>query len=172
MKKFVLSLCVALAACGYSPVYKTSKEGFSEVYVANVTSYLEKGSVGERRVAQMTAKRLEQMFYGNVNAPYHLYLQVEERRTTLAVLRDATEDRFSLLLRGELELRDHNGKTLLNRVVDARAPYNVEDSPYSTDVGRDRARQSASIVLADEAAFAVNQFLFTQKGVGAGALDE
>tara|TARA_R110000868_G_scaffold218576_1_gene468990 strand:+ start:136239 stop:136733 length:495 start_codon:yes stop_codon:yes gene_type:complete len=164
MKKIIsLIVVLSLCACGYSPVYKQTKELVESVQVREVRMVDIIRSAGERRVAQLTNKRLSQVFIAGEDSAYKLDITIEETKNTLAVLRDATEDRLEIVLQAELTLYNTAGEKVFERSLSAEAPYNVETSPFGTDSGKDRARKSAAISLAEEVIHQVNYFMYTQK---------
>lgn len=153
-----------LSACGYSPIYETTSEFVSQVAIEKVEIGQDSKLPGERRVAQLVNRRLSQVFTSSLeNSPYRLNLYLNEDRRTLAVLRDATEDRFEVRVSARIELKDSNGKNVYIRELTSSAPYNVESSPYSTDAGKDRARKSAAESLSAEVIQNVNFFIHEQQ---------
>lgn len=162
-KKLSLVLIVLLSACSYSPVYKHTKESVAQVEVGIIKMLSVKRLAGERRVAQLVNKRLSQVFVAGESSKYTLSADIEESETTLAILRDATEDRLELSLEAVLVLKNEEGEEIFNKDLSSTAPYNVETSPYGTEAGKDRARKSAAISLAEEIITQVNYFLYTQR---------
>ncbi|MBI1363800.1 MAG: hypothetical protein GC134_07420 [Proteobacteria bacterium] len=162
MRKALLALCATLlltACAGYSPLYKSLEgDGLADVYVRHIAMQQVKRAAGERRVAQLMTQRLMRRFSGGPEAPYALEISVEEVLSTIAVRRDATDQRYNLQLNGRVYLFK-DGEKVLDEILSTSAAYNVEDSPYSTESGRDRARQSASNTLSDEVLLRVSRYL-------------
>lgn len=157
---WTIALAFAVTACGYQAVYKESAETFKEVYIANVSMEGAKALPGERRVAQLVNHRLEEVLTGDAASMYKLDLEIEESSATLAVLEDATEDRFNLSLTGKLTVKKHTGEMVFDAVeLSVSAPYNVEDSPYSTEAGKTSAREDAAKALAEEVIQYLNFYL-------------
>lgn len=163
MKKLLLVSALVLSACGYTAVYEKTASHMQQVYIGNVQVAMNERLPGERRVAQLVNRRLSQVFTGVEGDAYTLNLHMEETRRTLAVLRDATEDRFEVILTGRIELLNAEGQVIFSKDLVASAPYNVESSPYSTEAGKDRARQSAAESLSRDAIQSISFFLHGQE---------
>ncbi len=167
MKFMLLAWSLLLAGCGYSTVYQTTADAVQSVAVAEVVVNTGEKLPGERRVAQLVNRRLAQVFTSHPDsAAYTLHIHLDEEQRTLAVLRDATEDRFEVVLTASLSLKDHKGEQVFHKVYTTTAIYNVEPSPLSTDAGRERARQSAAEFTSREAIQYINFFLHEQKRNG------
>lgn len=153
-------LGLVLAACsGYSPLYKSLEgQGLADVHVRNIAMQEVKRAAGERRVAQLVTQKLMRRFSGAEHAPYVLDMAIEEVLSTIAVRRDATDQRFSLQLNGRIYLYRGEEK-VMDVILSTSAAYNVEDSPYGTEAGRERARQSAASTLSDEVLLQVARYL-------------
>lgn len=164
MKKIILLSTLVLSACGYNSVYQKTSGFMHQVSVGEVVVAQNKKLPGERRIAQLIHRQLSQVFNANSqDTLYTLNIHLEEDRRTLAVLRDATEDRFEVTVEADIELLDDNGKVVFTKNIYSSAPYNVESSPYSTEAGKDRARQSAAETLSTEVLQYINFFLHDQK---------
>jgi len=163
IKKILLVSALVLSACGYTAVYEKTAHQMQQVYIGKVQVAMNDRLPGERRVAQLVNRRLSQVFTGVEGDPYTLNLSMEEGRRTLAVLRDSTEDRFEVALSGRVDLVDSKGVTVFTKNVVSSAPYNVESSPYSTEAGKDRARQSAAESLTTDVIQSISFFLHGQK---------
>lgn len=164
MKILILITTLMLSACGYSPIYESTAQYVSQVAIEKVVVAQDKKLPGERRVAQLVNRRLSQVFTGGLEGgAYRLNLYLDEDRRTLAILRDATEDRFEVRVTARIELLDIDGKMIYTKDLTSSAPYNVESSPYSTDAGKDRARKSAAESLSAEVIQNINFFLHEQK---------
>ncbi|MFT7144110.1 MAG: hypothetical protein ACI8QY_000158 [bacterium] len=162
-KTYIFVLALLLTACGYSPIYQHTKDAVQQVQVGTIVMTSITRSAGERRIAQLADKRLSQVFIAGDNALYTLSAEIEESTNTLAVLRDATEDRLEVVLNTDIFLKNKAGKEVFLRNLSATAPYNVETSPYGTEAGKDRARKSATIYLTEEIIKQVNYYLYNQK---------
>lgn len=163
MKKLIIASALFLSACGYTAVYEKTASQIQNVHVGSVKVAANERLPGERRVAQLVNRRLSQVFTGVEGDAYTLNIHMEEDRRTLAVLRDATEDRFEVIINAEVELLNAEGDVVFARDLVSSAPYNVETSPYSTEAGKDRARQSAAESLSTDAIQSISFFLHGQK---------
>lgn len=163
MNKWILSAVLVLSACGYSPVYEKTAKTFTQVSVGSVQVAQDQKLPGERRVAQLVERRLTQIFTASEASAYTLNVFLDEDRRTLAVLRDATEDRFEVTLRARIHLQNNAGEKVFVKDIVSSAPYNVESSPYGTEAGKDRARQSAAESISAEVIKNVNFYLHSQE---------
>jgi len=160
---FVVAAAFSLTGCGYSPLYKKTAEEIGHVYVGDVSMVSLGVHAGERRVAQLVHKQLRQSFHSSDQNHYVLSANIREDNVTLAVRRDATDQRLQLNLTADVLLRDSEGKEAFKTTLAASAPYNVEDSPFGTDAGREQARTSAARTLGDEVTYRVIRFLHSAK---------
>lgn len=164
MKKTVFALVAAstLTACmGYTPLYAPIKGEVSSVYVDEVRMTEVEHNVGERRVAQIVANQLRQMFHGESSSDYAVDVSIKETKSTLAVRRDATDQRLQIDLRATVKL-SKDGDQVFETILNSDAAYNVEDSPFGTDQGREQARESAARELSDSIIRRIALFLSEQ----------
>ena len=144
MKKttyIIMAIPFILTGClGYQAVYK-QPEVYREVAVGTVQMTDAQRLAGERRVAQQVRWRLEEFYQGHINeAEYTFDVFIKEETTTLAVRRDASDQRLQLTLQAEVKIRGADAKEQTFSVVTSSAAYNVEDTPYGTESGRERAQ--------------------------------
>jgi hypothetical protein len=152
MKKVGFVLLLALAACsGYSPLYDMQARGEAAVIIGQVAMQNVERNVGERRAAQWVAQRLRRSFPAQ-QGEYRVDVELKEKIVTLAVRRDATVERFRLDLTAYMKIYDQNegDQEIFYTTLASSSAYNVESTPYSTDVGKVFARQSAAKSLSDE----------------------
>jgi hypothetical protein len=174
---------VTLASCGYTPLYAPG-EGASaaagrvqvgDVAVAqgerNPDSRManKTKNVGMRRTAQTVAQELKLNFPNTGAAMDTLTVNMEEETNTLAVQRSAAISRAEIYLNGKMELVDADGKSLLKADLSASAPYNVEDTPFSTESGKTYARLTAARNLAAEISRRVYLYYSTRPDIGGAA---
>lgn len=148
-KTLLLSTVALLVACGYKPLYQAGDDNMRSVVVEDVRMLDPDYAAGERRVAQIVWQQLKQSFPAK-QGKHYLEVAIEEEEISLAVRRDATDLRRELQLRARIWLRDADGKEVLYVGEITKVPYNVEDSPFGTDAGRDYARQAGATELARE----------------------
>lgn len=148
-KKFVVALSLFTVSCGYSPLYPSIQKDMEKVTVGEVRMKTVAHKVGERRVAQVVNRKLAQSLDGN--GEYVVNVAIEESVATLAVRRDATDQRLELNLLGDINIIEaSSGKTIFEHSLTTSVAYNVEDAPFATDAGKERARTSAAIALSNE----------------------
>ena len=151
MKKLLLTFAVVvLAGCGYTPMYANVGDTRLNIQVASVQMRDMETNVGERRAAQAVRQQLERTFVAQNGAAYQLRVVLEEDLASLAVRDDATDLRLQLRLRADVELHDGEGNLVTGFGTSTSASFNVEDSPYSTDAGKLRARSNAAEALSEE----------------------
>lgn len=164
VKRLFISLsAVVLSGCfGYEPLYSQGGHVVSDVHVGAVTMKGAEILDGERRSAQLVAQRLHRIFVAGETAPYTLEMSLKEEKTTLALERDATEQRLQLNLIADLQLKDKEGVVVFQTDIETSAPYNVEDTPFGTDSGKERARSSAVKAISDEAVHRVSFYFYNR----------
>lgn len=166
LRLFSLPCAVLVASCGYSPLYAPQAGASSASHlmqVGAVTVDLETRNVGERRVAQTVAQQLKLDFPHAGADMDMLTVSIDEQTTTLAVQRTAAIQRAEIHLIGHINLQDANGKTLLATSLSTSAPYNVENTPLSTETGRTYSRQTAARNLASEISRRIYLYYSTHK---------
>lgn len=142
-------LPVLLAGCGYAPLYQALPGG-APVAIGQVQVQNPKKLPGERRVAQAVAERLKLDFPRTDGALDTATVSIREQTSTLAVERTATVQRAAITLTATLRVNGAEGQERLKAELSATAPYNVENTPFSTESGKTFARQSAARNLAEE----------------------
>lgn len=154
---------LALVSCGYTPLYAPG-EGAAEaaqyVQVGTVSMGVVRTeyagglspdrNVGRRRVAQTVAQQLKLSFPAMGPAADTLSVSIDEDTSALAVQSTAAVQRAQIVLHGHTVLTSAEGKILFSTVIDSTAPYNVENTPFSTESGKTYARLTAARNLADE----------------------
>ena len=157
-------LPVLLAGCGYAPLYQALPGG-APVAIGQVQVQNPKKLPGERRVAQAVAERLKLDFPRTDGALDTATVSIREQTSTLAVERTATVQRAAITLVASLRILSADGQERLNTELSATAPYNVENTPFSTESGKIFARQSAARNLAEEISRRLTLFYRQQVGV-------
>jgi hypothetical protein len=142
-----------LAACGYTPLYlpgEGAAQASAYVQIAVVEMELPERNVGQRRVAQTVNQQLKLDFPATGPEMDTATVNIKESTSTLAVQRSAAIQRGQINLEGTLTLTNPKGDRLLRTTLATSAPYNVENTPYSTESGKTYARTTAARNLADE----------------------
>ena len=163
MKKHLFTVALGLpllVGCfGYQPMYKNNDVALT---IMPVTMTSVKKNEGERRVAQTVSRILHRKFPKTEAGGDVLTLTIKEITSTLAVKSDASVQRSSLSLRGQVRLTDKGDNIKFRTTVSISSAYNVENTPLSTDVGRNYARQAAAESLAEEISRRIYQFYAQQ----------
>lgn len=148
-----LSAAVTLASCGYAPLYAPGEGAAtapSKVQIGEVEVQQNTKNVGQRRAAQTVAQELKLSFPNSGTEMDTVTIYIEEQTSTLAVQRTAAIQRAQINLIGAVTLTNPSGDRLLVTKLDSSAPYNVENTPYSTESGKTYARTTAAKNLASE----------------------
>jgi hypothetical protein len=156
-------LPVLLAGCGYAPLYQALPGG-APVSIGQVQVQNPKKLPGERRVAQAVAERLKLDFPRTDGSLDIATVSIREQTSTLAVERTATVQRAAITLTATLWIKTETGEERLKTELSATAPYNVENTPFSTESGKTFARQSAARNLAEEISRRLTLFYRQQVG--------
>ncbi len=162
-----LTLAVTAASCGYTPLYAPGQGAASaagRVQVGAVSVAQETKNVGQRRTAQTVAQELKLNFPHSGANLDTLTVTMEENTTTLAVQRTAAVQRAEIYLTGQLVITSPEGQRLLATSLSTSAPYNVENTPFSTESGKTYARLTAARNLAAEVSRRVYLFYSTHAG--------
>ena len=148
-----LSAAVTLVSCGYTPLYAPGAGATTapaKVQIGEVTMQQNTKNIGQRRAAQTVAQELK-LSFPNAGADMDtVTVYIQEQTSTLAVQRTAAIQRAEIRLSGVVALANANGDKLLETKLTSGAPYNVEDTPYSTETGKTYARTTAANNLAAE----------------------
>ena len=166
MKKVLLAsvLSFSLAGClGYEPLYDQTQKVMGDVHVAAVKVDEVGYTPTERRSAQMLNQKLSRVFSGQAHASHHIHVTIDEEEETLAVARDASDERVELNLVAQVKLLDSNDNLVYQTRIQSEAPYNLEDSPYATESGKERARLNAVNVLSDEIVHRLSFFFYNMQ---------
>lgn len=166
MKNVLLASLISLGVTGcfgYNPLYHSIQSTFSDVKVEKVEMDVVEYRSTDRRSAQMLAQRLSQTFTGENTQDYFVSVLLTEEKNTLAVARDASDERLELSIWATVKLKDTQDQVVFQTRVEASAPYNIEDSPYATESGKERARLSAINVLSDEIVHRLSFYFYNQE---------
>lgn len=149
--------CLALSACGFSPVYGT----YSGTHNAAVASSLDSIYIDTipDRSGQKLRNILMDQFYQTgrkdiANAGYRLHISgLGESIYGLGIAKDATATRSQIKLTTVFtlsRLNDPEGKALISRTVEAISSFDTLASEYTTLVTEDDARDQVIHDMADQ----------------------
>lgn len=158
-----------LAACGYTPLYAPgagSADAASRVQIGDVVMSHPLNNVGERRVAQTLSQQLKLDFPESSIDMDTVAITINEASDNLAVQRTAIVQRVQITLEAHIILTDPNGHKLLDTTTNTTVPYNVQDTPYSTESSKTFARLTGARNLADEVSRRLYLFYSTHKNAG------
>ncbi len=152
LRTALLSLCIlALAGCGFHPVYSTGPSGqenasqaaFQQISIANIPD----------RAGQILRNALIDRLYrdGRPEQPrYILFITpLSESIRDLDITKTADSTRGQLHMTSALRLTDkQTGAVLLQRPLTALTSYNILGSEFTNRVAEDNARKNAIEELA------------------------
>ena len=137
-------LLLALAACGFSPLYATTDEGIRSemrgVTVGQVT--------GPPDAAYFAEDALRDVLPGRGQATYTLDVQLRDQRRAVAVTRAANTTRFDYVLNARYALRDVETGEVRRNTISTTVSYGVVESQYASLVGAEDAVRRAAVDLA------------------------
>lgn len=158
MKKILITLSLLLAGCaGYQPLYQKVQSGkisVNRVYLTNPTQ-----NQGTRRPAQIVQQELARHYPEGDAGEYSFDVALTEDYDTLAVRRDATDQRRQLRLNGTVTFYDAQRRPVHTSTITKYSPYNVDDKPFSTETSLSSAREITARAFADEVVRRVALFL-------------
>lgn len=161
MKNFFLTLMVlALAACGFEPLYGRNVN--EPVGVENRLALVDIGNIANRE-GQYLRNALIDRFYRSGRPGDPLYkLDVSDVRETLIdldITKSADATRGQLRLDTKIVLSDaRNGQVLLQRDISAITSYNILGSEFATRVSEDNTRLNALDDLARQIELQLNLY--------------
>lgn len=149
LKVFVLGAALALAACGYRPLYGQVASDPA------VTRHMEAITVQPipERSGQLMRTALKRRLHpkGQPQSLYKLDVTLTERTQNLAEERSGFVTRANLMLTATYTLsRVQDGAMLTNGRSQMVASYNILDSDYATLSAEDDARERAIDSVADD----------------------
>ena len=127
-KPAALALCLALAACGFHPMYgRATGPALASVYVEPIA---ERDGF-ELRTSLIDALQSDGVEQGKA---YHLKITLNESAQGIALQNDATITRYNNTLTAHYTLYDAQDKVLTNGTETQMSAWNVVQSPYATEV--------------------------------------
>lgn len=147
-RALVLLLSLALAACGFRPMYGGGQNAAVNAHLAAVHI-----APIPDRLGQEVRNALEQRFAaaGQGERVYTLAITLEERIQELGVRRDATARRANIRVLVDWQLI-HGDRILRTGATEAISAYNILEQHFATEVSKRDARSKAAQQIADEIA--------------------
>ncbi|MFK7744749.1 MAG: LPS assembly lipoprotein LptE [Roseobacter sp.] len=143
-KRAILFLPLALAACGFTPVYSTGGTGSA---LQNRMQVVEP----DTRDAFFVTRRVEERLGRTADPAYVLSLIVTSREEDLAVDREGTSTRFNILGEAEFALVEQStGRVVTSGSVDNFTGYSATGTTIATLAAERDAQQRLMILLADQ----------------------
>jgi LPS-assembly lipoprotein len=139
----IAALCVALAGCGFTPLYGGGKLApqLSSIYVEEIP---------ERNGFELRTRLIEALNTDGVMAGkrYRLKVSLSESSQGIALQNDATITRYNNRMEAKYVLTDAGGTVVTQGVQSELSSYNVVQSPYATlaaeqDAGKRAAQDMA-----------------------------
>ena len=157
-----LLLALALAGCGFQPVYKGGDRGVTVPQMAAISVAPIDDRLGWTRALSESADRLGQVVRNHLldlltprGAParplYRLEVKLRETKDGLALEQDESVTRFNLTLHATFEMNDlRTDQMMLEGSTRAIAAYNVVRSDYANLIAERDARSRSSQEVAQE----------------------
>lgn len=137
------ALCLALAACGFHPMYGSSSgPALSSVFVEPIA---ERDGF-ELRNALIDYLQSDGEERGKA---YHLKIVLNEFPQGIALQNDATITRYNNTITARYTLSDAQGKVLTSGTQTQMSAYNVVQSPYATLVASQDSSKRAAQDIAE-----------------------
>lgn len=149
----VLSTAVALAACGFTPVYSTlgtGSGGAGSPTVVAALSQVDVRPIAERR-GMVLRQQLNEKLHpaGLQESRYDLQVRLSSRTQELGVRKDSTTSRANLILTANFILWDGTKRLMRDRVR-STVSYNILDDQYATIASERDAEARALKQISDE----------------------
>jgi LPS-assembly lipoprotein len=147
----LLLLCIALAACGYQPLY--GEHGAANTAVTANLAEIRIEAIPDR-VGQKMYNFLHERLTpeGKLAEPkYALRVRIRETVEELLYERDETATRANLTLRADYELRRlADDEVIAKGTSRSTSGYDILSSQYATLVSKDDARERNARVISDD----------------------
>lgn len=133
----IFALCLALAGCGFKPLYGGHATGAQTV----MSSEVEIGNIPDREGQRLRNLLIDRMYLDGrpASAPYLLTVSpLKATLTNLGIRKDATSTRAMLEVTATMLLTDRaTGAVVLERQVRSVGGYNQLDNQFATLVSRE-----------------------------------
>lgn len=161
-------LCVAVAACGFRPLYQNtdtlSGDGsrFDLIEIAEIKGIESNVSTNAMNIVNNTnsvnafnlRNALIDRFYHNgypQNPLYVLQIATQETRRDIVIERDDTKSRAQIVILAHYKLLDKGTRAVVDQgSIRSSSSYNILLSEYTTSVTREHARDMTLRDLADK----------------------
>ena len=140
----VIALCLALAACGFRPMY-----GRSNLSPQLASIFVE--PIAERDGYELRTRLIDLLQSDGQAAGkrYHLRILMNESSQGIALQNDATITRYNNRLEAHYVLSDMQGHELTSGSQTELSAYNVVQSPYATLTAQQDASKRAAQDVAE-----------------------
>lgn len=159
-----LSLCLNLAACGFTPVYATPDTG-TQVAMQDRLRDVEIGLIADRNGQYLRNALLDQT--GAPQGPQRYFLRVHRLQqidTGFGLRKDASNTRGDITVTAQMDLIDsQTGTVVLTRPLRARGGYNRLDNLYGTIVSEEDLLNRLLDEMADRAVTELTLFFSREK---------
>lgn len=140
----IAALCVALAGCGFTPLYGGGKVApqLSSIYVE---------PIAERNGYELRTRLIELLNSDGVLAGkrYRLKITMTESSQGIALQNDATITRYNNRMEAKYVLSDASGTLVTQGTQSELSSYNVVQSPYATLAGEQDSGKRAAQDMAE-----------------------
>ena len=136
---------VALAGCGFKPMYAPSAGGGATIGAVDVPEV--PGKSGHAFRTELT--RLLDAEGRNGGEPRRLEVALGEQVNALGLRVDESATRADLILTADYKFFDLNGEQMVKGKVTAVAAYDIPVQAYGAAAAQDDARERAGVLLAE-----------------------
>lgn len=161
---FAFMAAVLLSACGFQPIYGTSRS--SDSPVAAALNQVTIANIPDRQ-GQILRNRLIDRFYhnGRPTDPTHtLSITITATEIDLAIQKDATASRRQLNLNADYRLTDQQGREVQSGTARSIVSYNKLQAQYGTLASRDNALDRALQEVAEQITNRVSLYFAGDRG--------
>lgn len=134
---------LALAACGFSPVYAPGGTGAVLQDAVQI-------SAPEDRNSFLLVQRLEERLGRSSNPQYSLSLTLQTRQEGIGIDADGSKERFNLIGVAGYVLTDATGANIASGTVNSFTGYSATGNTAVTFAAGTDARERLMIILADQ----------------------
>ena len=144
------ALLLALAGCGYQPLYGSTDKGSTVDDLASIDVKVIRDRSGQQ-LHNYLRDEINPIGRPGATARYDLEVDLIEAREALAIRTDETATRYNLNQTATFRLRDvDSGRVVLTGTSRAAVSYNVLSDDFNNIVSEDNARRRGAQEIADD----------------------
>jgi LPS-assembly lipoprotein len=143
-----LLVCLALAACGFEPMHRTTERGAA----ADSFAVIRIDPIADRSGQVLRNHLLDRLtpFGAPARPDYVLRVRLQEPRQTLALRRDDVISRVGYSATAIFELADATGRRVFDGTSSYSTDYEVTNSEFATLISAQNARDRVLELVGDD----------------------